>query len=560
MLSLATVKSVIESDLDPRIKWAREMNNKLLLHVEGIGLQESLADINGYENSDQREARKKHAISNKFITEELLRPTDNAFNARGGSKYYKFSANEDSKKRTLVKKLSTIKNSHSLDWYIRHEWFNKFITDPNGLIVIESETADVHEKDRDAYPTYKSIQSIRAYEQNGSFVDWVVFEPHEVIEKDGRKVKVFWALDEQNWYLIHYKDEIYVRDIIKHGFDRVPAVLCSDIVDNVVGWKKSPIDAQVELLNKYMVSTSVNNIAEFFHNYPQQWMFADKCPKCNGTGNTGTNENFIECSNDQCNNGRLTKKDVTDINYIKIPESHEEPLLKEPGGYMHMPVDSAKLMVQSIDRTWNRIFFSHWGTVVSREGKNETATGRFIDAQPVNNRLAKYTKSIETTHTILANFLGAYYFPLTFDKAFIQYGKRYLIETPDQIWEKYLDAKTQKAPISTLDILLNQYLESEFGSDEEMLAIEIKKSKLEPFVHWSIDIVRSSEEISAFDKKAKEYFGEWINTLELIDFKESLENLSKKRDEYITNKIKNEEKLQETLRKKRPEDSGVHGI
>lgn len=554
MLSLLKVKEIIESPVDPLIKWAREMNKMLLLHVDGVGLQDYLARINNYENAEQYEAREKHAITNKFITEELLRPTDNAFNARGGSKNYKFKTDSEAKEVNMSDILSNIRNSQSLSWYVENEWFNKFITDPNGLIVIESEDELVDANNRGAYPTYKSIQSIRGYKQNGVFIDWVVFEAHEVEEEKSiglkqNTIKRYWALDEVNWYLIRYRNKkIIVERVIEHGFDRPPAVLCSDIVDNVTGWKKSPIDAQVELLNKFVVSNSVLGISEFQHNYPREFMIVDACSHCGGTGNIGKGDEWVDCNNPKCNGGKLQNKDATDVILVRAPEG-DQKAIDSIGGYVTLPVDALKLQYTAMDRTWNRIFFSHWGTVVSREGKNETATGRFIDAQPVNNRLNKYSKSIEQLHSILANFIGEYYYPLTFDKAFIQYGRRYLIETPDQIWDKYIKAKTEKAPVSTLDILLSQYLESEFRENETMFIVETKKAKLEPFVHWDIKTVRESETISDENKHQKEFFGEWVQTMSIENlYTKEIEILRGEFHEYVKSKVINKEKNGEKVK------------
>jgi uncharacterized protein YxeA len=543
MLTFSEVKKVIEAPVSPLIQWARDMNDKLLLHVEGVGLQDFLAKINNYENADQYKAREKHAISNKFITEELLRPTDNAFNARGGSKNYKFTTDKERRETEFVSILSAIKNSHSLSWYIENQWFNKFITDPNGLIVIDSDAKSVSAEKRQAYPTYKSIHSIKAYEQNGIYVDWVIFESHETVSSkkkpfnDTSRIDYYWAADEVNWYLIKRgSGAITIVDVIEHGYNRVPAILCSNIVDNVTGWKKSPIDAQVELLDKYVTSNSVINITEFFHNYPQAYIYVDECNRCNGTGNIGNNndEGYKACPS--CDNGKAEKKDPTDINKLKVPKEGEQRI-DPPFGYANLPVDALKLQYTASDRTWNRIFFSHWGTVVSREGKNETATGRFIDAQPVNNRLNKYSKSIEQAHTALSDFLGQFYFPLTFEKSFIQYGRRYLIETPDQIWEKYLSAKKLSAPITTLDILIEQYLESEFRENETMLVVESKKVKLEPWVHWDVKTVRESETISKEDKQKKEFFGEWIKTVTIEDIsKNTIEELTMELNKFIRTK------------------------
>jgi hypothetical protein len=227
-------------------------------------------------------------------------------------------------------------------------------------------------------------------------------------------------------------------------------------------------------------------------------------------------------------------------------------MIDKPGDYMYLPVDSWKLMVDSIERTWNRIFFSHWGTVVSRDtGKDySTATGRYIDAQPVNNRLNKYSKSIERAHTAIADLIGIYYFPLTFKKAFIQYGRRYLIETPDQIWEKYVNAKKLDAPVSTLDILIYQYLESEYRENETMYIVETKKVKLEPFVHWSINIVRESKTISDEEKQKKEFYGEWVQTKTIEEmYEKDIETLRKELEVFVLSKKIADKEVKQIIKK-----------
>jgi len=524
VLSFDEVKLIIESELNPKIKDARLMSEKLILHVDGIGLQNHLSRINGYENKAQFNAREKHAISNKFLTEELLRPVDNAFHARGGSKNYRFKGK--GKEEDFINKLVSVKSNMSLSEYMEQEWFHHFITDPNGLIFMEIEKNedeinddDINEE-LDIKPTYKSIDSIRAYEQNGIFVEWVIFEPH-VIYSDiknpndkSKEYKRFWAVDSNYYYLYEQnKDGLSLINSIINTFDKVPAILCSNIVDNVTGWKKSAIDSQVELLDKYLVSNSVLSISEFFHNYLQQWTYVDSCNTCHGSGNVVDGQNReVKCST--CDgSGQANRKDVTDIIKLKAPDS-DGVKIDPPAGYIYAPIEAWDSQINSVDRTWDIIYYSQWGTTVSKNAKNETATGRFLDAQPVNNRLNKYSKSIEQAHTEIANFIGKHYFPLTFDKATIQYGRRYLIETPDQIWEKYIKAKNNNAPVSTLDLLLSQFLESEFRENEQLFIYEMKKSKLEPFVHWDISTVQKLN-VDKLDYYKKLYYSDWIQSLEI---------------------------------------------
>jgi hypothetical protein len=547
MLTPNFVESIIKGELNPRIKSARDMSDKLRLHVDGIGVQRFLEKINNYENKEQFEAREKHAISNKFISEELLRPVDNVFNANGGSKNYEFKGVDTGEK--FIEKLVNVRDHSSMSDYIENVWFNKHITDPNGLIFMEitnedSEGNELDDDDKKIEPCYKSIHSIRDYEQNGLFINWVIFEPHEIIldndkpdDKEKQK-EIFWAVDKKFYYkFIKDKEGVRLFEVpIENSFEKVPAILCSNIIDNVTGWKKSPIDSQIGLLDKYLVDNSVLNITQFFHNYPIPWEYVDHCNKCNGNGNIG-GESDSQC--DSCGgSGKAERKDPTDTRQLKVPEDRDAPRIDPPAGYTTIPIDAMNQQVVLIDRLYNIIFYSQWGTT-QEKGKGETATGRYIDTQPVHNRLDKYSKSAEMSHTALVTFIAEFHFPETFERAIIQYGRRYLIETPDQIWDKYLKAKKDNAPVSTLDLLLSQFLESEFRENKTMFIVEQKKSKLEPFVHWDVVTVQQLN-VSEGDYKKKLYFSDWIQTKTSKEiFDTSIEDLDKDFETFIKDKVIN---------------------
>lgn len=539
VITIDFVKSVIESELDPRIKAAREMNNKLLLHVEGVGLQEYLSRINNYENELQFAARKKHAVSNKFVSEELLRPIDNIFTAKGGGKYYQFTTEADKKEKDFRRILSNVKHGQSLSEYIETEWTNKFITDPNGLIFCEIENEPYEDEGPKVEPCYKSIQKIRAYEQDGIHIKWVVFEPHKkyVDEEDEKKVtEFFWAVDKEYYYEFKREDGLITESkAIENTFGFVPAILCSNINDPITGWKRSPIDAQIELLDRYVLSNSVLTIAEFQQNFPREWEYVPECSRCRGLGTLDNGDTCSICSG----TGMSTKNDVTDKTLLKVP-SQDEVKIDPPNGYTYLPTEPWEMMVNSVDRYFDLVINSHWGATKEKKD-NETATGRWIDVQPVNNRLSKYSKSAQLAHNKLADIFGKFYYPETFVKSDITYGQRYLIETPDQIWKKYLEAKEKKAPVSTLDLLLTQYVESEFRENDTMFQYELRKIKLEPFVHWDIETVRGSQIISQEDKAMKEYFNEWVNTLTIKEIvTQTMEELRNELKEYSLNKTSNE--------------------
>ena len=84
MLEYEFLKKTIQDSASDEIKRMREYFSNYVRHVFGIGTQEYLAQINEYENKKQAELRQKHAIPNPFVVDELVRPIDNIWQAKGG--------------------------------------------------------------------------------------------------------------------------------------------------------------------------------------------------------------------------------------------------------------------------------------------------------------------------------------------------------------------------------------------------------------------------------------------------------------------------------------------
>ena len=158
------------------------------------------------------------------------------------------------------------------------------------------------------------------------------------------------------------------------------------------------------------------------------------------------------------------------------------------------------------------ICYSHWGTTIEKGSGSETATGRFIDVQPVNNKLNQYSDAVELIHAWIIDVFSDYLGENSLKSKVVNYGRRYLIESPDQIWEKYLSSKEKNAPYQTLNLLLEQYYESEFQHNELMRDYYHKIIKLEPFVHNMIQEVLAMP-IQEVEKQSKIYFNDWLETV-----------------------------------------------
>jgi hypothetical protein len=121
----------------------------------------------------------------------------------------------------------------------------------------------------------------------------------------------------------------------------------------------------------------------------------------------------------------------------------------------------------------------------------------------------------------------------------VNYGRRYMIEGPDELWMKYSDARTKGASVSVLDNMLKQYLEVEHASDPVALAIQEKLMLVEPFIHLTAEQTDAAVAITNEDKAAKRYFGEWkatLNEAQILSY--SVELLKDQLNAYAQEKAK----------------------
>jgi hypothetical protein len=281
----------------------------------------------------------------------------------------------------------------------------------------------------------------------------------------------------------------------------------------------------------YSFDNSVKQIYQAKHGFPIFWSYVTACPVCKGTRVL----NGADCP--ACGGtGVNMRKDVSDVMYLKLPNDDDGvKVAPDVAGFVQPDLETWREMRIELKDKYNLLYYSHWGTT-EEKSDNETATGRFIDVQPVNNKLNRYADIFENAERILTNLIGKFYYPSGFKASHISYGRRFLIETPDQIWEKYLNAKKGLAPIQVLDLLLEQFYESEYRKNETMLGVMLKRMKLEPFVHSTIEEV-SGWTVDSTVKAQKIWFSEWIKEIEQTEFiSKSVEELKKMLIEYADSK------------------------
>jgi hypothetical protein len=482
--------------------------------IKGKDFDQLLVKIENIEHSDRAKARKLYARSIKDLNARLLRHLDNVYSAAGGSKEYK---TED---KDFLLYLSDISSNKSLESWLKTFWIEDlYHTDPNGVVFLES-------KEDKIYPTYKAITSIRGYEADGQLLKWILFEPYRTkasilkakysVELEGinlpEELDIWRIVDGEKDCLYYLSGEDF-KEIPELTFPILtgtcPGVINSDIIDIECGIRLSPIDPIIELQKEFARDQSFKSIYKVIKANPLFWRYGIMCPACHGTGKTGEGK----CT--QCDgSGKIRRRDVTDEVIIPLPESTTQPIVPQPiAGFISPDLEVWTKYDSELKLLEDLMNNTHWGSIF-QTGTNETATGRFIDTQPVINRLNKYSDVAEWMEKVITEMVANYKIaskPKDESVCIISYGRRFIIESPDTILEKYQTAKEKNTPVTVLDRLLSEYLTSKYKNDPENLRLMLIKKEIEPYVHYTLQEVKDN--FSIIEAQRKIIFCDWWETL-----------------------------------------------
>jgi hypothetical protein len=154
-----------------------------------------------------------------------------------------------------------------------------------------------------------------------------------------------------------------------------------------------------------------------------------------------------------------------------------------------------------------------WGTTYQQGGKRETATGRFLDAQPVQDRLRDMSDTFSKMHKFMLDCYGKVLLRNPRYESYVSYGTRYILESPDDILKKYTESTKFDISETVLLDLRMQYFDAEYQSDNFELAKNVKLAKIEPFPTMKAIDVMPIDGLPQIDKLRKMYYSTWLNSL-----------------------------------------------
>jgi hypothetical protein len=515
ILSFDDIKKILkENPSKSLITKAINKSKDLRCHLYGENLENIVSQIKGFEREEVTALRKKFSKSNKDLFERIGRPIDKVFSALGGSVYYNLS---DSKDKLASNISSNVRNGYSLKSWVYNFWKPHFLDDPNGIVMLEIDSVG------NVYPTYKSIFCIYDYLPVGSSLEYVVFK---LSKEDKKQANIsdddsiyFRLIDDAKDYLIKQTGDDF--SVVENAtfinfFGKVPAILNSDIVSSSCdGLRLSLYDTIDEVASNFFEKRSIKKVHDFFHAFPKYWEYADDCKTCKGTRNV----NGEKCPS--CNgSGKSVMSSVAETKILSYPETKDDAVVTpNVAGYVSPDSTYYEISKDELEKMEEQMMFTIWGSTLTKNNTVEkTATQVFIDVQPVNDVLSKISEMAEKRHKFIIDNIIKLKIQANYTGASISYGRRYVIESPDAIWEKYSDARKSGSPISVLDELLIEYFEAKYQTDPIGLAIAKKLMYVEPFVHNTIIEVNTFQ-VESFEKLKKNYYGDWlqnINDAEII--------------------------------------------
>ncbi len=534
ILSNDEAKKIVKENfsLSPKFLNMRKDSEMLYALINGDNFNETLIrEIEYIESSKKAQARKKYSRDIQDFFERLFQPLENIWYATGGNKVYDIK--DEGVKKEFLKKISNIKDSNTLSHWIQNTGVKLSHVDPNGLMFLEYTT----NPKKDIFPTYKNIQDIRYYKRSGQLIDYVIFEPiHK--ELNGVNVVVWRIVDDltdRTFIQIGQELTLSKSDTFEHPFGRVPAIINSNNEKIGYDYMISPIEPILGLSKEYARDLSIKTLYKFSQGFPIHWKYVTYCDDCHGRGKVD-GEKCTACDG----RGKLSRGDVVDVVELEVPKGDQTVIAPNIAGHVKPDSDTWDQYIKELNNAEKNAFRTFWGTLLGSEetfGGRKTTTEVIFNKQPIENRLNKYADYCEFIEEKLSKWILKFIDKTKSENSItITYGRNYVIEPSDTILRRYSEAKNVGENDIIMDELFRQYLQATYRTNPIELHKNLLKSKIEPYLHFTLKDV-----ISVFgeqEAQKKILFSKWWDGLKHDDFNKDKDTLLREFEKWFNkNKI-----------------------
>jgi len=520
---------------------ARDSQAKHKLHITGEGFEELVNErIGGLESDKNFNVKKEVARpTTTRIYKQVLNQYQKVFRAKGFFKKYNFKNNDENLVNDFKEYLEDVGGGLSLDQLMQIVWFKASFEEFNGVFLVE--LPETQESDfAEPFVRFKSLEHIHDIYIKGDRVEYIIFAWQSM--DNGNRTKHYRVIDDAADYhfvesngkprlainLIENENGEFeeMEDVIPNIWGYVPAIQPSQLtkrVDNDT-LKKSFIEETMSDADAYLSVSNDHAVSVKLHQHPIFYAYDASCDTCNGTGYIEKDNSQLECGTCK-NSGSIPfwKKDTTQGISVPAPREEEEwTSVTTPAGYINIDNETILNQIVEMKRDEALIEKGALGTdgIFSNEKKQETATGKEIDTQPLFDTLTGFSNNGQFNEQFLTNALGVARYNDSnetgrrYEGSLILWGKQFFVRSTQVIEKEYLDSKKAGAPDYFLKGLLEELNFTKYDNNPKAKQRSVILSILEPFVVKTVEEVKLLD-VDVVDLTLKTYFNDFIERFEL---------------------------------------------
>lgn len=434
----------------------------------------------------------RYPIKTNEITDICFQKLSRIFDGRNPSFNYQFSSSDErddwERYRTEV--------LHEPEVWETKGW-DFFKSEINSVLIVDVAKEQTSERP-EPYFYWLPVRDIIAYEadRDTGVMKFIVFRRKDkLIVLDDASYRI-WADSKRTGQIVGEPEYEALHDLgycPARFFWNVPLSLDDPDI------KESPLSAVLESLDWFA----------FFHISKRQLDLMGAYPILSGYEQAC---NFTNAENgDYCDGGYLrdkqghyrfdpagllmpcpkcgNKRTIGPGSFVEIPipnEAEGQPDLKNPVQMLKVDRDSLDYNVEEQKRLREEIITAVVGQdeiVTDRDAFNEQQVRANFES--VTTVLNRTKKGMEAAQKWVEETICRLRYGGDFISASVNYGTEFYLYTPDELRERYKNAKEAGVPEHELDALLNQLLETEYRSDPAQLRRMQILSELEPYRHLS---------------------------------------------------------------------------
>jgi hypothetical protein len=500
----------------------KKKTKELRAHVTGQDIKQYLPDLPQFERDELRDEREKMMLSNVDLLSRVLKPRNRIFSAKGGLEH--FIIKDQNEERRFRDYINNITQGVSLK-----EWIQKFVMrrndyDPNGIILIEQDAK------KRIYPCFKSVLDIHDRELCGRTPEYLILKlcpkdihkyvSNKIIHANYKETAEIYRVIDDTTDRLFTKNKLLVT-VPSFSKPKFPGIVSSDIFGDEEGVFFSPIEDVFDILKQYLLRSSLYNVVFARQAFPKEWMQQFPCPNCQGTGVVEA-QTCPECFG----NKYMLSQKHSDTLVIDYRGDDMKNVPNPPMGNVQAAVDTLEFFDNNLEQREDKIHYGIWGMYKSDKigsigsvkrdtiGSNiePTAYQAMLNSQPMVTQLVEFSKWYIGIYKFVCDMVGKCMFPNSYKGSAIMGGDRFMIESPDATWDRYLKAVKSLAPQSELDSILIEYIENKYCNNPLLYRKYMLLLSVEPFLHYPASEVLEWN-IPEIQKMEKIYFDDWKTSM-----------------------------------------------